>query len=181
MRIGAAAAGATGCSTRLFVSSSPAALSRGLGDGLFDMLSTVEHPSGVLRLVRRLSALALMSGLIAGNAALCAGWLPTPEARMACCSKGAACPMQQGESRSSGPGQVLTQTQADRCCAAAESQSSTPSSPSLVTDITVAVLGVGVVLPANVPALVVRDGWRTSAQVHAAHVPRHVLLSVFLV
>jgi hypothetical protein len=43
------------------------------------------------------------------------------------------------------------------------------------------VLGVGVVLPANVPALVLSDAWRTSAPIPIAPVPKHVLLSVFLV
>jgi hypothetical protein len=50
-----------------------------------------------------------------------------------------------------------------------------------VTAITAAVLGVGVVLPANVPALVLSDAWRTSAPLPIAPVPKHVLLSVFLV
>jgi hypothetical protein len=50
-----------------------------------------------------------------------------------------------------------------------------------VTAITAAVLGVGVILPANVPALVLSDAWRTSVPLPVAPVPRHVLLSVFLV
>jgi hypothetical protein len=44
-----------------------------------------------------------------------------------------------------------------------------------------AMLGTGVVLPAAVPALVLSDGWRTAAPVSVAPVPKHVLLSVFLV
>ena len=59
---------------------------------------------------------------------------------------------------------MLTQAQADSCCAAAEGQNSNQSNPSFVTAITAAVLGVGVVLPANVPALVLSDAWRTSAR-----------------
>jgi len=50
-----------------------------------------------------------------------------------------------------------------------------------MTAITAAVLGVGVVLPARVPALVLSDAWRTSAPIPIAPVPKHVLLSVFLV
>jgi hypothetical protein len=134
-----------------------------------------------VRLVQRLAALALTFGLVAGNAALCAGWMPTAEARMACCADGAACPMHQGDSHRSGSGRVLTQVQADSCCASAEGQRSNQSIPSFVTAITAAVLGGGVVLAADVPALVRSDAWRTSAPTPVAPVPKHVLLSVFLV
>ncbi len=66
--------------------------------GWFDSVPAVEHPRGVVRLVQRLAALALTFGLMAGNAAICAGWMPTPEARMACCADGAECPMHKGDS-----------------------------------------------------------------------------------
>ena len=131
--------------------------------------------------IRRLSAVLLAAGLLAGNAAVCAGWLATPEARMACCADGVECPMHKGDSDRSGSERVLTQAQADSCCAAAEGQSSNQSNPSFVTAITAAVLGVGVVLPPNVPALVLSDGWRPAAPTRAGPVPKHVLLSVFLV
>jgi len=133
-----------------------------------------------MRLVHRLAALALTFGLMAGNAAICAGWMPTPEARMACCADGVECPMHKGDSHRSGSERVLTQAQADSCCAAAEGQNSNQSNPSFVTAITAAVLGVGVVLPANVPALVLSDEWRTSAPIPVWPVPKHLLLSVFL-
>src|SRR6188508_2568771 len=132
-------------------------------------------------LIRRASALILAMGLLAGNAAVCAGWLATPEARMACCADGVECPMHKGDSHRSGSVRVLTQAQADSCCAAAEGQNSNQSNPSFVTAITAAVLGVGMVLPANVPALVLSDGWRPAAPTRPGPVPRHVLLSVFLV
>ena len=131
--------------------------------------------------VHRFAALALALGLGAGNVAVCAGWLPTPEARMACCADEAECPMHQGDSHRSGSARVLTQAQADSCCAAAEGPHSNQLNPSIVTAITAAVLGVGVVLPANVPALMLSDAWRTSVPIPIAPVPKHVLLSVFLV
>ncbi|MEQ1911242.1 MAG: hypothetical protein ABMA15_20655 [Vicinamibacterales bacterium] len=134
-----------------------------------------------MRLVHRLAALALTFGLMAGNAAICAGWMPTPEERMACCADGVECPMHKGDSHRSASERVLTQAQADNCCASAEGQNSNQSNPSFVTAITAAVLGVGVVLPANVPALVLSDAWRTSAPIPIAPVPKYVLLSVFLV
>ena len=135
----------------------------------------------MVRLVHRLAALALTLGLLAGNAAICAGWMPTAEARMACCADGVECPMHKGDSHGSGSERIPTQAQADSCCAAAEGQNSNQCNPSFVTAITAAVLGVGVVLPANVPALVLSDGWRPAAPTRPGPVPKHVLLSVFLV
>jgi hypothetical protein len=141
--------------------------------------------SSILRavpiVITRLSAVLLAAGLIAGNAAVCAGWLATPEARMACCSEGHECPMHKGDSHGSGSGRVLTQAQADSCCASGERENSNQPHPSTVAAITGAVLGAGVVLPANVPALVLSDAWRWSAPIPIAPVPKHVLLSVFLV
>ena len=147
----------------------------------FDTVRGVEHSRDVVRFVRRLAALALTFGLMAGNAAICAGWMPSPEARMACCAEGAECPMHKGDSDRSGSQRMLTQVQADSCCASAEGQRSNQSNPSFVTAITAVVLGVAVVLPANVPALVLSDAWRTSAPIPIGPVPKHVLLSVFLV
>jgi hypothetical protein len=89
--------------------------------------------------------------------------------------------MHKGDSHGSGLGRVLTQAQADSCCASSERKNSDQSNPSFVTAITAAVLGGGVVLPASVPALVLSDAWRTTAPIPVAPVPKHVLLSVFLV
>lgn len=134
----------------------------------------------VVRFLQRLSVIVLALALLAGNAAICAGWTPTPEARMACCADG-SCPMHKGDAHRSASGRVLTQAQADGCCASAESRHSSQPTPSLVTAITAAVLGAGVLLPVDAPALVLSDAWRTSAPVPVAPVPRHLLLSVFLV
>ena len=133
------------------------------------------------RVVRRLSVFALTLALMAGKTAVCAGWLPTPEARMACCTEGVECPMHKSDSHHSGSERALTQAQADSCCASSERKNSNQSNPSFATAITAAVLGVGMVLPASVPALVLSDAWRTSAPIPIAPVPKHVLLSVFLV
>jgi hypothetical protein len=100
---------------------------------------------------------------------------------MACCSDGGACPMHKGESHRSGSDRVLTQAQADSCCASSEREDSSQPSPSFVAAITNAVLGTGTVLPASVPALVLSDGWRTTVPIPTAPIPKHVLLSVFLV
>ena len=131
--------------------------------------------------IRRLSAVLLTVGLLAGNAAVCAGWLPTPEARMACCAAGVECPMHKGDSGRSGAERVVTQAQADACCAASERESSGQPSSTFVTTITSAVLGPAMVLPPSVPPLVLSDGWRATVPIPTAPIPKHVLLSVFLV
>jgi hypothetical protein len=123
----------------------------------------------------------LAMALAAANGAVCAGWLATPEARMACCSEGGECPMHKGDSHRSGSERALTQAQADSCCASSERENSSQSSPTFAPAITAAVLGVGIVVPANVPVLVLSDAWRTSTPIPIAPVPKHVLLSVFLV
>ena len=138
------------------------------------------HPSEVLSLARRASAIALSIALAAGQAAVCAGWMPTPEARMACCSDG-SCPMHKGDSHKSGSERALTQAQADSCCASSQDRNSNQSNPTVAPAITAAVLGAGIVFPADVPALVLSDGWRTSVPRRVAPVPKHVLFSVFLV
>jgi hypothetical protein len=89
--------------------------------------------------------------------------------------------MHKGDSHRSGSERVLTQAQADNCCASSERENSNQSSPTFIAAITAAVLGVGIVVPANLPALVLSDGWRTSAPIPIARVTKHVLLSVFLV
>ena len=134
----------------------------------------------MLRIVRRLSATALALALMGGNGAVCAGWMPSADARMACCA-GGECTMHKGDSHRSGSEHGLTQAQADSCCASSEDGNSGQSSSAPVVAITAAVLGVGIVVPASVPALVLSNAWRTSAPIPIAPVPRHVLLSVFLV
>lgn len=119
--------------------------------------------------------------LLAGNVAVCAGWAATPEARMACCAERGACPMHKGDSHNTGSDRVITQMQADNCCASSERESSSQSSPTFVAAITSAVLGTAIVLPASVPALVLSDGWRMAAPIPTGPIPKHVLLSVFLV
>jgi hypothetical protein len=135
----------------------------------------------VVNWLRRLSAFATVLALAAGNVALCAGWSPTPEARMACCTDGDGCPMHKGESHHSHSARVITQAQADMCCASSEQQQSNQSSPTFVTVIPSAVLGPSVIVPAPLPELVVRSAWRTSAPIPIGSIPKHVLLSVFLV
>ena len=100
---------------------------------------------------------------------------------MACCVDGGSCPMHKGASHGHGVNHGLTQTEADACCAASERENSSQSTPTFVAAISVAVLGPGIALPASVPALVLSDEWRTLLPIPTTPVPRHILLSVFLV
>ena len=112
---------------------------------------------------------------------MCAGWVPAPAARMACCEEGGHCAEHDGDSRTAGVHRVLTQGDADRCCASSERGGSTPSTPTFAPSVSVAALEPGVVLPRIVPALVLSDAWRTVSPLPTAAVPKHLLLSVFLV
>lgn len=100
---------------------------------------------------------------------------------MACCSKGDACPMHDGESHRTGSGRVITQSQADSCCAASEREDSRQPGPTVAATITTAVLGTVTAAPDSVPARVLSDGWRTQVPIPTPQIPKHVLLSVFLV
>jgi hypothetical protein len=100
---------------------------------------------------------------------------------MACCADDVPCPMHKGESSGSTANNGVTQAQADSCCASSEHDSSSQSSPTFVAAPSIAVLGTGITLPPVVPALVLSDGWRTAAPIPSPQVPKHVLLSVFLV
>ena len=89
--------------------------------------------------------------------------------------------MHKDDSGASGHERVLTQAQADACCAASERDQSSSSNPTAAATISAAALGVSVVRPAIAPALVLTDGWRTDVPPPGPPAPRHLLLSVFLV
>ena len=156
-------------------------MSRALGFSQLTLCAWSAILSAVLTLGRRLHAIGLILALVAGNGAVCAGWAPTPEARMACCSEGGDCPIHMGDGHHSEGANLPTQAQADSCCASSEGEHSNQSSPTFVVVISAAVLGPGVVVPVTSPALVLSDAWRTSSPIPIAPVPKHILLSVFLV
>ena len=73
-----------------------------------------------MRACRHLTVVMLTLALSAGNAAVCAGWANTPEARMDCCAKVVDCPGHQGSHHHSGARHVPTQAQADLCWSAVD-------------------------------------------------------------
>lgn len=129
----------------------------------------------------RFPALLLTLALSASPVVVCGGWMPAPEARMACCSEGGACPMHKSDTPDAARSHQVTQAQADQCCASSERDERTPSPMTFAATISPAVLGSAVVLPVRAPALVLSGAWRMSAPVPLTPIPKHVLLSVFLI
>jgi hypothetical protein len=133
----------------------------------------------VLSFSHRLSAVLLTLALAAGQAGVCAGWMSSPEARMACCADDGPCPKDNSEPED-GSTRVLTQAEADRCCAASDRDDSAPSPSSVAFFV-----ALGIVL-SPVPVLTPdpqahAELWRASVPIPTPHVPKHLLLSVFLV
>ena len=97
---------------------------------------------------------------------------------MACCAKGGDCPMHRS-AQGSGSTIVITQADANSCCAASERRDSTPS-PTFVPTAALALVvsPVAVALPSTV---VPADPWHALVPLPSSQVPRHLLLSVFLV
>jgi hypothetical protein len=149
-------------------------------DPRIDKLQLVPHPKGVLRFGNRLAVVVLTLALVAGQAGVCAGWLPTPEARMACCSEEGPCPMHKSDSEDDHSKRVVSQAEADRCCAASERDDSAPSptSPAFSVTLAVALSPVPALLPEPQPHASIS---RAAVPIPPGHVPKHVLLSVFLV
>lgn len=146
----------------------------------FDTAKAVPHPSTVLSFSHRLSAVFLALALATGQSAVCAGWMPSAEARMACCADDGSCPMHTSDSDEDRASRILTQTEADRCCAASEPGDSSPSPSSVAFHATP-----GAVLISG-PALFPEPEphgkiWRAPVPIAATHVPKHLLLTVFLV
>jgi len=130
-------------------------------------------------LARHIGAITLVLFISGGDAALCAGWEVTAEARMACCVSG-ACPMHQSGQHGSDSADTVSQAEADICCVASESAGPTPTSPVFA-----------VVLPSAIPVqqlfafvsplILMADATREPIPLSGSLVPKHLLLSVFLI
>lgn len=139
----------------------------------------VPHPKEVRRFANRLSVVFLTLALVAGQAGVCAGWMATPEARMACCSDDGPCPMHKSDAEDDEPKRVVSQAEADRCCAASEQDDSAPAptGPAFSATLAVALSPLPAFLPQPESHMSIS---RRSVPIPTAHVLRHVLLSVFL-
>jgi hypothetical protein len=145
-----------------------------------DTLAQAAHPRDVRTVSGRLVALLLSLAVVSAHLEECAGWVASAEARMACCLDG-SCPMHQAEHAGAAPRTSMTQAQADACCASSSGHESNPSASFAAATISVAVLGDGTVLPAQVPARTLNDSWRVTAPVPLGLPPRYVLLASFLI
>lgn len=89
--------------------------------------------------------------------------------------------MHAGKSDDSEANHLLTQVDADTCCASSENESSSSTGSTSVVAVAFEILGPGIPLPANVPSLVLKNYWRTVSPLPTASISRHALLSVFLI
>ena len=133
-------------------------------------------------LLRRTPAVVVALALAAAGWAECAGWQASPEARMACCSSSGDCPMHGSTEPRGGSERVVTQAQADSCCAASDPDDSTPSAGAFSLSLSAALVPSTLSTLAPImepPGLFAR--WRTQVLRPLGQVPKHVLLSVFLI
>jgi hypothetical protein len=140
------------------------------------------HPTVVDLLFRLTAALVVAIRLGAAGWAECAGWQATPEARMACCTGNGDCPMHGSTESGTGSERVVTQAQADSCCAASDTNDSTQSSSAFSLSLSAALATSTLTTLAPIaapPALF--EAWRTHVPLPLGQVPKHVLLSVFLI
>ena len=90
--------------------------------------------------------------------------------------------MHKAADRGPSPERVVTQAHADSCCAASDKDDSTPSA--LAFSISLSAALVAGPLPAMEPVLAPLaplDAWRAHVPLPGAQVPKHLLLSVFLI
>jgi hypothetical protein len=131
-------------------------------------------------LTRRSATIALVLFISAGDVGLCAGWAATAEARMACCVGGGSCPMHKSDEDGSDSARAVSQAEADGCCAASESDDLTPSTPTFAMAVPPAAL-VHQFLAFVPPSALPLDAARESVPLACSQVPKHLLLSVFLI
>lgn len=134
---------------------------------------------GVGLLPQPIAVSALIVFLSAGNTGLCAGWEATAEARMECCVEG-SCPMHSSSEHGSDSTRAITQVDADRCCAASESPNPTPTSPIFALALPPATL-VQQLFAVAAPFAPAFDAAREPVPLASIPVPKHLLLSVFLI
>jgi len=128
-------------------------------------------------LLSRVASVLCVLALMQGAVAQCAGWQATPEARRQCCRDG-VCPLHHREDSTSRT--HITQAAADDCCAQSERHESSPSQTVFASTIALAVIQtLPPVVLSLAPTVPLSAPWETPSP--PTHVPKHVLLSVFLV
>lgn len=134
--------------------------------------------AGLLTRLRPVTTLLVALSLTTGQMLQCAGWLPTPEARMACCTDERTCPMHAGDDATEGIHHTLSQADADACCLASTSDDGSQSVPGFVLAPALDVVH-GSALATTPAVWPMTPGAREP--VPNARIPRYLLLSVFIV
>lgn len=99
---------------------------------------------------------------------------------MACCENEATCPMHAAKRHRQTTQAQVRQVDADNCCAASERSTSIPSTSAYAPHVTLAVLAI--LIPAVGPDVAVfRENPTARIAVDVSPVPKHLLLSVFLI
>ncbi len=134
-----------------------------------------------VQLLQRIAASLLALALVAGDLSVCAGWMPAPETRLACCSHDAECSEPASTAHhSKHRTNAAPQPDADRCCAVSEHRdpAQPPAAAGVVISLTVVASPVSL---NNQQTGSPSPAWRTVVPIPAGHVPKHLLLSVLLV
>lgn len=130
---------------------------------------------------RQVAAFVAALALCAGNVTVCAGWQPTPEARLACCMDGATCPMHESDHRGRASRHVVSQAQADTCCgAAAQRRDSSVAGSTFAASGAIALVPIAAMITAPTTASP-EQRWRALIPPPVSSTPKHLLLSVLLV
>ena len=130
---------------------------------------------------RRIAAVVAVLALCAGNVAVCAGWQATPEARMACCADGTACPMHKSNGHEHSSKRLVSQAQADSCCAtSAQRRDSAAASSTFASSGVISLVPVAAMIAVPTTASP-EQGWRALVPLRVSSTPKHLLLSVLLV
>jgi hypothetical protein len=133
----------------------------------------------VTPVIARLAIVLLALATTTGSLRLCDGWKATPQARMDCCAKDAACPMRERRAHGHHASHHATQSAADTCCAAS-SRDGAAASPSYALP-SLAFASPRQVALADGPVPVRHLHVRGAESPPPDDVPRHLRLSVFLV
>ena len=130
-------------------------------------------------MIARLAVLLLALASTAGSLRLCDGWKATPEARMECCAKGAACPMRERLANGHHHAHDVTQSAADTCCAVSSRDGAAASATYVLPSLAFASPGLAALESGPAPAR--HAQLRVTESPPPDDVPRHLRHSVFLV
>ena len=122
----------------------------------------------------------MVIALAGGHLVECQGWLATPEERMACCANEHDCPMHKADRHSAGSTHLVSQSDADRCCATSEQGDPMP------TSVKANAVDAPALIPVSLLSVVISPlpSFADVSEQASNPLPgrsRHVLLSVFLI